>query len=573
MALQVDPFPVPSAAASTSVRPVASRRAAASSTIGLVAVCMLAVGMGAVGMTNEGYVSLHGDMPRHLMNGVFVADLVRDRPFDSLDTLLEYARMYYARYPALSLGHHPPLLAVALAPAYALFGISIASARVVQLLAFVAATALLYQLVRRIHGTTTAVAASAIFVTSPHILILTHAVLAEMLALALVLGSAYYLLRFCEDPRRRGALVGFIVTALLSLSAKQVAIFVFPVFILVAIAVLGPRRLLHRKLLVVAGVTGIIALPLVGMTLALSPVNVDLAMNAWSVYTVDVVALLRSALTAQFEFPVLALIAVGVVRTLVGALRGKDRRALLWVLWAAVVFAGMVVFAPFEPARYSIYAVPALATLAALAITGWRQRALALLGVVIAVFAVGIQGYLVVLRPRLLGAEGYEAAARYVVNSKPGPTVLFSGDIDSGYFVFFIRKHDPDRRLVVLRADKVLTTSLLGRSIEDRIGQPEEIYAILRRFGTRFIVIEDRPSESRVLEWLRQELLSSRFVERVRIPIATSDVRLRGSDLVVYEYLDAASPDPDAVLSINLPVVDQSVSVKLSDLISRRYLR
>ena len=55
--------------------------------------------------TSEGTISLNGDMPRYLMNGVYVLDLVRDRPFSSLDTLIEYTELYYGRYPALSLGH------------------------------------------------------------------------------------------------------------------------------------------------------------------------------------------------------------------------------------------------------------------------------------------------------------------------------------------------------------------------------------------------------------------------------------------------------------------------------------
>src|SRR6185369_12398386 len=139
---------------------------------------------------------------------------------------------------------------------------------------------------------------------------------------------------------------------------------------------------------------------------------------------------------------------------------------------------------------------------------------------------------------------------------------------------FFIRKHDPARRLVVLRSDKVLTTSRMFRpSVEDRISSPEEIYGVLHTFGTRYVVIEDRPSRSRVLEWLRQELHSSAFIERKRIPIGTTDSRLAGTSLVVYEFTDSTPPASDAVLDMHLPVIGQSVTVKLRDLIDRKYLR
>ena len=106
---------------------------------------------------------------------------------------------------------------------------------------------------------------------------------------------------------------------------------------------------------------------------------------------------------------------------------------------------------------------------------------------------------------------------------------MFSGDIDTGFFTFFIRKHDPARRLVVLRSDKVLTTSRMALpSVEDRIDRPEQIYDVLKTFGTRFVVIEDQPSRSHVMEWLRSELHTPQFKERRRIPIGTTDPRLRG---------------------------------------------
>ena len=46
--------------------------------------------------------------------------------------------------------------------------------------------------------------------------------------------------------------------------------------------------------------------------------------------------------------------------------------------------------------------------------------------------------------------------------------------------VFCVRKHDPAQRLVMLRSDKILTTSLLGRlSVKDRIAGPKEIHVRL----------------------------------------------------------------------------------------------
>ncbi|MGH9174505.1 MAG: ArnT family glycosyltransferase, partial [Vicinamibacterales bacterium] len=468
--------------------------------LGVITVCVVAVGIGAVGITDEGYVSLHGDMPKHLMNGVFLFDVARDRPFGSLDALLEYAQLYYSRYPALSLGHHPPLLAMAEVPAYALFGVSVFSARLVGLLSFVVAAALLYQLVHKLHGTRAALLASALFVTSPYIVFLTHSVLSEILALGLVMVSAYYLYQFCEH-QKRGALIGFAVSAVLSLAAKQIAFFVFPAFVFAAVARLGVRRFLRRDVLLAISAFAIVLVPLAVMTFKMSPTNIATTIYTLTESSYNPVATVRTALTDQFALPVILLIGAGLVRALVVAIRGKDRTPLVWVVWAGSVLAGMLLLAPYGPARFSTYWVPALCALAAIALTGWRHRVLKAIALVLAVIVVGAQARVGVGRP-LSGAEGFEEAARVVLASNPGPTVLFSGHIDTGFFTFFIRKHDAERRLVVLRADKVLTTSFLGRSsVEERITERQEIYGVLQRFGTRHIVIEDRPSGSRVLEW------------------------------------------------------------------------
>ena len=79
-------------------------------------------------------------------------------------------------------------------------------------------------------------------------------------------------------------------------------------------------------------------------------------------------------------------------------------------------------------------------------------------------------------------------------------------------------------------------------------------------------MIEDMPSGSIVLDWLRDELRGNRFIERRRISVDPSDSSLRGPSLVVYEYTGARPPDPDAEVSLKLPLVGREIRVRLSDL-------
>jgi hypothetical protein len=170
---------------------------------------------------------------------------------------------------------------------------------------------------------------------------------------------------------------------------------------------------------------------------------------------------------------------------------------------------------------------------------------------------------------QLDGAGGYEEAARYVVRETPGSaSVLFSGDVDTGYFVFFVRKHDPDRRLVVLRSNKILTTSYLSNvASKEQIHEPEQIDGILNTFGTRFVVIEDQPSKSHVLEWLRIRLRRAPYIERLRIPLRSSSQRLKNVDLVVFENVGVAPPNPDARMRLDLPLGGLVIDLRMDDVL------
>ena len=106
--------------------------------------------LGTKGIRDEGTVALSDDMPRYLMNGVYFHDLIRDFPITHPIT---YTYQYYARYPALSLGHHPLLLGVAQVPFYTIFGISVSSARLTILCFMLLAGIVWFRLLRSMMST------------------------------------------------------------------------------------------------------------------------------------------------------------------------------------------------------------------------------------------------------------------------------------------------------------------------------------------------------------------------------------------------------------------------------------
>ena len=125
----------------------------------------------------------------------------------------------------------------------------------------------------------------------------------------------------------------------------------------------------------------------------------------------------------------------------------------------------------------------------------------------------------------------------------------------------------PDRRLVVLRANKIFATSTLTGYANDRISSAAEIYRMLDDYGTCYVVLEDMESRSAAMNLFRDELRTDAFVLRDEIPLRSQDERLQGIRLRIYEYRRCGPPNPDAVLDMDIPTMAGSIKVTLSDVL------
>lgn len=519
----------------------------------------IALTFGARGLRSETAVSPY-DMPRYLMNGVFLLDLISSGVPTSQEALMGFAAEYYARYPALSIGHHPPLLPAMLVPAYALFGVSVVSARLVVFVSFVVGVLAIYAMGRRLYGATVGAWAAAFFACHPMILRYEQLVLSEGPMLTLILLAGWQLATFAHTGKARHY-AGFAAAAALSLYARQLAVFALPAYALIVLVHGDWRRLLARDTLTITAITLLIIAPIVPMTSAMAPFNLEVV--ASDVGKRRLLEALRRAAEAGLRpvVWVVALLAVGH-----GLLR---RRALLYVPvgWVAgVVVPVALLTGTIEPERYAIGAVPGVCLLAATLAADLGTRSSGVVRTVVLAAALAIQAaFAAPIHPPEL--SGYEPAARWVLEHTRAPTVLFNGPIDTGYFSFFLRKHDADRRLVMLRGDKLFATSFMAwHGVTERIDRPEAIYPILQRYGTQYIVLEDVESVSRPLNWLRDELKTPRFAERARFSLGSSDEDIRDVSLVIYEYLAATPADPNATLDLDLPLVGRRIVVRLKDL-------
>jgi hypothetical protein len=492
---------------------------------------------------------------------VFLHDLLGSGTPWHIEDLRSYGERYYARYPALSLGHHMPLLPLGIVPFYAVFGVSVFAARLLVLTSFVASVLLLHRLVRRRYGVEVAGWACLLFATSPIMGSFGQRVLSEMPANALVLATLNGIMRFRQSGGLRDYLL-IVSAALASLLCRPTAAYMFPAYGALLLARGGSRHFRGRAVgtVTVLGLAAVAA-AIVAMV-SLSPFNTGFVGHVVSQGLQG--ASIRAVLgTATQEPPLFLTMMAGLAASVVN----RDRRIWAAVIWTASVLASATFLTgAIEPSRYSILAVPAYCIAAATLSTGVHGRFRGLCAAALAI-ACALQIWSG-LRTSTSETPGYEAAAAYVTGLGPTPTILYSASVDTGYFVFFVRKHDPASRLVVLRADKLLTTSLMARlNVEDLIDAPSDIYPILHRYGTKFVVIEDRPSGVPVLDWLRDELRTARFVERRRFPIGEGSPQLAGVSLVVFEYKEAAGPAPGAELDLHLPLVGRRIKVPLADLL------
>jgi hypothetical protein len=522
---------------------------------------LISVMVGARGITRDGTFFMKGDAPRYLMNGVFLYDLIGSGTAWNLEALRTYGERYYARYPALSLGHHMPLLPLVLVPFYAVFGVSVFAARLAVLTSFVLSVLLLYRLVRRLFDERVAGWACLLFATSPVLGTFGQRVLSEMPANALVLATLNGLLSFRHSGRLRDYFL-MVAAAVASLLCRPTAVYMLPAYGVLLLLGGGSRHFRKRGVATVT-VLGFAAVCAAIVVMAsLSPFNTGFVGHIVSQGLQG--ASIRAVLSTAVQEPPLF---VAMFAGLAASVVNRDGRMWVPVIWMASVLAcATFLTGAIEASRYSILAVPAYCIAAAALSAGLQGRFRTACAALLATAC----AWQLWVGSRTASSEtpGYEAAAAYVTSLGPTPTILYSASVDTGYFVFFVRKHDPAQHLVVLRADKLLTTSLMARlSIEDLIDAPTDIYPLLHRYGTRFVVIEDRPGGGMVLDWLSSELRTERFVERRRFLIGEGHPQLRGVSLVVFEYRDALGPAPDAELDLHLPLVGRRIKVPLIDLL------
>ena len=185
-----------------------------------VAIALVVFGLQlAAGPYSGGLTRHQSDEPANYVSGVMAYEyLVQGLP----SSPIEFASDYYLHYPAVAIGHWPPMLYAVQAGAYMLAGPSLETALALNGLLTALAGWLFFCLLRPFLPFWTTLTACVLFVAAKDMQQMTARVMAEPLMVLLALLAVCFLCRFVDTERPR-ALIAFGFWAGLAVLTKAVA--------------------------------------------------------------------------------------------------------------------------------------------------------------------------------------------------------------------------------------------------------------------------------------------------------------------------------------------------------------
>jgi hypothetical protein len=501
------------------------------------------------------------DADRILMDGVFIADFLRDLP---LSNPIEYALTYYAQYPALSIGYRPPFFPFIESLFILIFGEHIWSGRLALMSLALVGGGCFFALLARMYGRLVALTATSLLASLPFITSLSWYTLADLPALSMMLITAYLVWCYTQGDGDRYAYLAAISFAL-TLWTKQTTIFMLLWIIPYLLLQPGRYRLLLSRASIISGLLLLIlVLPLAAMTLYFADMNIaqSIGINprggqASRLSPGNLMSYPLHLVRHQLTIPVLAMSLFGFTL----GLRHKDRHLLFYSLLIISTYIFFTLLNDPHLPRYTIYWLAAFSAFAATPLHYVRNTPFryGYLGVVILTLIFNItSGFN--QKPKYI--DGYSEAAVYTVSNNKSRTVLVDA-WNNGYFTFFMRKHDPERKLFVLRGDKLFTSSAIEATtwLKIHANTEEDILGILNKNNVHLVVVEERDYTGvRIHKIFRNMLRGNNFRLRASIPIRSNLGRFSDQSLKIYEFTGSTNSKPGD-LNMELPVIGKSILV------------
>ncbi len=458
-----------------------------------------------IGIT-KGEFFFFGDEMRHAMTGVFFRDLIVDHPWHDP---IQYAYEYYAKYPSLGLVYWPPLFHMVEGVFFLIFGISVVTSRLTILFYALVGVYFWYKIAEREGPRYRALASAFIFPLLPWILQYERVTMLEIPKVAMCLAAIYFWQSFMREERSRD-LWWFAFFLVVTFLTSQKAIFL-AFFVTLHFLVERRWKLLKRWDVWVAGFLSVaIVAPWYEFMLRRLSLSYERVAGQGFEHATSV-----SHLTFYLEqvLPQMGKLMgiLGMAGFVWAALRARKehRFYLIWVVAAYVCYT----LIQEKSIRHSMIVVPVLVYFALVVIEillprrNWLIAALCLLSV----YSV----WKAVLRTHTPKMSGVEPIVQYLVTQPDSDVLYYQGNLN-GDFIFFTRKHDPQKRRFVAREKQIVATKInVGYGTRRILSTPEEVMQLFQAMGIRYAVVENREFVGG-LGPVHVALMSSQF-ERVRV--------------------------------------------------------
>jgi hypothetical protein len=480
----------------------------------------------------------NSDETRHVMTGVFFRDLFAEMP---VCHLRDYTIRYYLQYPALSLLIWPPFFYVVEGVAMLFLGCGMWAAKATVAVFAAMACTYLFRLVCRTHDAWTAAVAVLIFGFAPQIFTYSRQVMLEMPTLACALAAIFHFVRYLDTGWRRDIFFAALAAACAALTRFD-AVYLLPFFLLL-LAMRGRLGLLRQKdVLLAAALALALVVPVYGLTFLeiggghLRSIEAGNDVSSGFFGLKNLLFYPNCVLRQLGWFALVSACVAIIAAAKTGLQNSGPYAAMLVTTFITFAFLGIV------EARHAIYWVPAFTFFAAAGVAfashmfgGWLHPALASL-------VIGGTCWTACQTPAPF-VRGYEAVARYVVaNNNSSPFCLVDTYLE-GNLLYYIRLHDAQRRLWVLRGDKLFYSVMSDPSYAyvEHVKDQAAILAEIFQYDPEMIVIEDPrlgpalPMADKLRAAIREH--PERFQLEKVFDIDSNQATFAGAKLKVYRNL------------------------------------
>jgi 4-amino-4-deoxy-L-arabinose transferase-like glycosyltransferase len=497
----------------------------------------------------------NNDETRHVMNGVFMRDLLVDRP---VAHPLNYAYEYYAKYPAIAVPHWPPLFYLIEGLFFLVFGISVWASRLAILGFALLGAYFWYRIAERYGSSSRALLSALIFCLLPTVMVFESVTMLEIPQVALCLGTIFFWLRWVERERAADvwAMALFAAAAML-ISQKSV----FLVVLLGLDLLLNRRfRLLrnwHAGAALIASLAAVLPWYLFSFRTLTTSYRRAIGDNFQHVAHLWTVLFYPRTLPGQLGIVLLILACIG-IGWVAFHWQSQYRFLLLWVFSAYLSFT----LIREKDARHIIIWLPPLVYFALLGIEAvwpWRRWLWVAYGTLAVYFlVVGIRFQ----RPRLTGVED---AARFVMAQSSADIVYYQGRLN-GDFIFYVRQLDPQKRHMVARDKQVVVTNMVYAR-QPLLLASEQILDFFQSWGIRYIIIENKDADPG-LGVVRELLETDRFERAATFPIQTNGAYGEPDGITVYRFRGEPRRSSQ-IVSIPMMTIRGNIPADLSRLAGR----